>query len=193
MGKGKDLFLTDAEILDLYFARSEDAIRETDKKYGKYLYTIAHNILRDERDCEECLSDTYLKVWQSVPPVRPRNLRTYLSKIIRNNAVDRYDESRRQKRIPADACDPLDDFDHVIGSYSLDDEIEAERIGNIINSYLESLSDRSLYIFMSRFYYAMPLSDIARRLGVSLSTVNKELAAMKNELRAKLTDGGIDL
>lgn len=193
MGKGKDLFLTDAEILDLYFARSEDAIRETDKKYGKYLYTIAHNILRDERDCEECLSDTYLKVWQSVPPVRPRNLRTYLSKIIRNNAVDRYDESRRQKRVPADACDPLDDFDHVIGSYSLDDEIEAERIGNIINSYLESLSDRSLYIFMSRFYYAMPLSDIARRLGVSLSTVNKELAAMKNELRAKLTDGGIDL
>lgn len=193
MGKGKDLFLTDAEILDLYFARSEDAIRETDKKYGKYLYTIAHNILRDERDCEECLSDTYLKVWQSVPPVRPRNLRTYLSKIIRNNAVDRYDESRRQKRVPADACDPLDDFDHVIGSYSLDDEIEAERIGNIINSYLESLSDRSLYIFMSRFYYAMPLSGIARRLGVSLSTVNKELAAMKNELRAKLTDGGIDL
>ena len=190
---GKENFLTDAEIVDLYFARSENAIKETDRKYGKYLYTIAYNVLHDGRDCEECLNDTYLKVWNSVPPVRPRNLRTYLSKIIRNNVVDRYDEEHRKKRVPADVCDPLEDFDHIIGEYDLDDEIEAARIGNIINSYLESLSDRSLYIFMSRFYYAMPLSDIARRLGVSLSTVNKELAAMKDELRAKLTDGGIDL
>ena len=193
MRKDKGFILTDEEILKLYFARSENAIAETDRKYGKYLYTIAHNILHDDRDCEECLNDTYLKIWQSVPPVRPLNLRTYLSKIIRNNAVDRYDEEHRQKRVPADACDPLDDFDHIIGSYNIDDEIEAKKIGKIINSYLEILSDRSLYIFMSRFYYAMPLSDIARRLGVSLSTVNKELAAMKNELRAKLTDGGIDL
>ncbi len=189
----KEIILTDEEILDLYFARSEDAIKETDRKYGKYLHTIAYNILRDEGDCEECLNDTYLKIWNSVPPVRPRNLRTYLSKIMRNNAVDRYDEEHRQKRVPADACDPLEDFDHIIGEHSLDDEIEAARIGKIINSYLKSLPDRSHYIFMSRFYYAMPLSDIARRLGVSLSTVNKELAAMKNELRAKLTDGGIDL
>jgi len=189
----KEIILTDEEILDLYFSRSEDAIKETDKKYGKYLYTIAYNILRDERDCEECLNDTYLKAWNSFPPVRPRNLRTYLSKIIRNNAVDRYDEGRRQKRVPADACDPLEDFDNVIGNYNLDDEIEAARIGKIINSYFENLPDRSLYIFMSRFYYAMPISDIARRLGVSTSTVNKELAAMKNELREKLTDGGIDL
>ena len=189
----KEIILTDEEILDLYFSRSEDAIKETDRKYGKYLYTIAYNILRDECDCEECLNDTYLKAWNSIPPVRPRNLRTYLSKIIRNNAVDHYDEERRKKRIPADVCDPLEDFDHIIGEHSLDEEIEAARIGKIINSYLKSLPDRSLYIFMSRFYYAMPLSNIARRLGVSLSTVNKELAAMKNELKEKLTDGGIDL
>ena len=193
MGKAKEAVLTDDEIIELYFSRSESAIKETDKKYAKYLLTIARNILGDERDCEECLNDTYLKVWNSVPPVRPRDLRTYLSKIMRNKAVDRYDEERRQKRVPADSCDPLEDFDHIIGDHGPDGEIEAERIGNIINSYLASLSDRRMYIFMSRFYYAMPISDIAIRLGVSTSTVNKELAAMKNELRAKLTDGGIDL
>ena len=193
MGKSKEIILTDDEIIEQYFNRSERAIEETDKKYGKYLYTIAYNILGDERDCEECLNDTYLKTWNSIPPVRPRNLRTYLSKIMRNNAVDRYDEEHRQKRIPADSCDPLDDVDNIIGNQSLEDETEAARIGNIINSYLSSLSDRKMYIFMSRFYYAMPIADIAKKLGVSTSTVNKELAAMKNELRHKLTDGGIDL
>ena len=185
--------MDDKNIIDLYFDRSENAISETAVKYGGYCFSIAYNILYSNEDSEESVNDTYLKAWNSFPPVRPRNLRTYLSKIIRNNAVDRYDEGRRQKRVPADACDPLEDFDNVIGNYNLDDEIEASRIGKIINSYLESLPDRSHYIFMSRFYYVMPLSDIARRLGVSLSTVNKELAAMKNELRAKLTDGGIDL
>lgn len=193
MGKGKEMTLTDTEIIELYFSRSENAISETDKKYRNYLYTIAYNILGDELDCEECLNDTYLKTWNSVPPVRPKNLRTYLSKIMRNKAVDRFDEERRQKRIPADSCDPLEDFDNIIGEDSLDDEIESASIGNIINTYLDALTDRRHFIFISRFYYAMPLSVIAKKLGVSLSTVNKELAAMKNELRAKLTDGGIDL
>lgn len=193
MGKGKKIILTDDEIIELYFSRSEAAIAETDRKYSKYLRAIACNILGDERDCEECLNDTYLKCWNSVPPVRPRNLRTYLSKIMRNKAVDRYDEARRQKRIPADSCDPLEDFENIIGNQNLDDEIEGARIGKIINSYLESLSDRRHFIFLSRFYYAAPLAEIARKLGVSTSTVNKELAAMKNELRLKLTDGGIDL
>ena len=193
VGKNIGGTMEDGKIIELFYLRDQAAIAETDKKYGPKCRGVAQNILSSREDSEECLNDTYLKVWQSVPPVRPRNLRTYLSKIIRNNAVDRYDEGHRQKRVPADACDPLDDFDHIIGSYNIDDEIEAKRIGRIINSYLESLADRSLYIFMSRFYYAMPLSDIAHRLGVSTSTVNKELAAMKNELKEKLTDGGIDL
>lgn len=193
MGKRKDIILGDDEIVELYFSRSENAIKETDRKYSKYLLAIANNILGDERDCEECLNDTYLGAWNSIPPVRPKNLRTYLSKIMRNKAVDRYDEEHRQKRISAESCDPLEDFEFIIGDRNLDDEVEAKKIGNIINSYLDALPDRRHFIFMSRFYYAMPLAEIARKLGVSTSTVNKELAAMKNELRAKLTDGGIDL
>ncbi len=194
MGKDRVIILTDEEILKLYYDRSELAISETDKKYGKYLYAIAYNILANDPDCEECLNDTYLKCWQSIPPVRPRDLRTYLSKIMRNTAVDRFDEKRRQKRVPADACDDLDDFENLIGDGAdLDDEIEAARIGRMINSFVDALPDRRMYIFISRFYYAKPIAEIAKKLGVSTSTVNKELAAMKNELRTKLTDGGIDL
>lgn len=185
--------LSDEEIIELYFARSERAIAETDLKYRKYLLAIAKNILIDDGESEECLGDTYFKTWRAIPPTRPRVFRAFLAKIMRNTAFDRYEEGQRKKRIPDGLCDPLDDYEGFLSGEDLDEELEARRIGEIISEYLSRASDRRMYVFVSRYYFAMPIAEIARRARVSESTVAKELAAAKRELRAALVKGGISL
>ena len=185
--------LPDEEIIELYFVRSERAIAETDLKYRRYLFAIAKNILIDDGESEECLGDTYFKTWCAIPPTRPRVFRAFLAKIMRNTAFDRYDERSRISRVPDGLCDPLDDYEGFLSGEDLDEELEARRIGEIINEYLSRASDRRMYIFVSRYYFAMPIAEIARRAHVSESTVAKELAAAKRELRAELVKGGITL
>ena len=90
--------MPDGEIIELYWKREEAAISETDKKYGKYLYRIAYNIVHDELDCEECLNDTYLGTWNRIPPARPNVFQIFLSKIMRNIAVDRFRKNTAKKR-----------------------------------------------------------------------------------------------
>lgn len=155
--------LTDEQIIDLYFAREETAISETGRKYGNYLLTIAHNILAAPEDCEECLNDTYLKTWNAIPPTRPNIFRSFLAKIMRHTAFDRYDKANRQKRIPAELCHSLSDFEGVLPDTStLEDALEALELGRIISGYLERISDRKMYIFISRFFLPF-LSRRSRR------------------------------
>ncbi len=186
--------LSDEQIVELYFDREENAIKETNKKHGKYLYTIAFNILNNNEDSEECLNDTYLKTWHSIPPTMPIIFRAFLAKIMRGTALDRYDEARRQKRIPAEMFDSLSDFEGFIADTTdANTEIEAKEIGRIITEYLDSSSDRKIYIFMSRYFFVMPIAEIAKKLGCSESTVNKELCSIKRELRKKFEDEGIEI
>lgn len=186
--------MSDEDIIELYFKRDENAISETDRKYRNYLYTIAYNILSNNEDSEECLNDTYLKTWRAIPPAMPRILRAFLAKITRNVAVDRYDEAKRQKRVPAELCDSLSDFEGFLPSNeAIDVEMESEKIGTIINEYLSALSDRELYIFMSRYYFAVPIANIAEKIGMSVSSINKSISKMKTELRERLAKGGICL
>ena len=186
--------LSDEAIIELFWRREESAIPETDRKYGTYLYAIAFNILKNREDCEECLNDTYLKTWNAIPPTRPSILRAFLAKIMRGTAFDRYDEATRQKRIPPELCDPLaDDFENFLTDTDLQREMESREIGRIISSYLDSVSDKKLYIFMSRYFFVMPLEEIAKKVGCSLSTVNKTLASMKKELKKRLEKEGIEV
>ena len=96
--------LEDEEIIELYWARNERAISETDKKYKNYLYTIAYNILHDALDCEECLNDTYLGTWNTIPPTRPNVFQAFISKIMRNTAIGRYNKNTADKRVPSEMC-----------------------------------------------------------------------------------------
>ena len=184
--------LADEKIIQLYFARNENAIIETEKKYGKYLISIAFNILKNSEDSEECVNDTYLKTWLTVPPTNPSSLKAYLSRLTRNRAINRYDELNSQKRIPIEVCEPFEELQNVI---SLDDRNDsgeiAKLIGSIVSEYLDGMNDRDLYIFVARYFYARDIAGIAERLGVSRSTVNKELAKMRAELRKRLLEGGI--
>lgn len=187
-------FLADEQIIALYFAREETAISETSRKYGCYLLTIAKNILNNSEDSEECVNDTYYKAWNAIPPTQPRVLRAFLAKITRRTAFDRYDEANRLKRIPPEQMVSLSDFEGMIpNAVTPEKELEVRALGRVISVYLETISDRRLYIFLSRFFYVMPIANIAEKLGCSQSTVHKELAVMKQELRQKLRQEGYTL
>ena len=192
--RSADAHLSDEQILDLYFAREERAISETDKKYSTYLQTIAFNILCNEQDVEECLQDTYLKTWNSIPPERPSVLRAFLAKITRNLALDRYEKDNRQKRVPAGACVPLEEVQDFLpdGSDPVRD-LQAKAIGRIITEYLDNTTDRRLYVFVSRYFFALTIPQIAKRLRCSQSLVSKELTEIKRELRTRLEQGGIEI
>lgn len=190
----KEIILTDEEILDLYFSRSEDAIKETDKKYGKYLYTIAYNILRDERDCEECLNDTYLGAWNAIPPSRPHVLKAFLTTITRRIAIKRYHHRLRQSVIPSEMTVSLSELeDFVAGDEDVGADFDAERLGRVISDFVRSLPERRQFIFMSRYYLADPIDTIARDLRLSRSMINKELAAVRCALRETLESEGYTL
>ena len=179
--------LSDEEIIDLYWARNEDAILETHSKYGAFLYRIAKNILRDTRDCEECRNDVYLKTWNAIPPNRPSVLRLFLAKIQRNIAIDRYYMNMKKRSIPSEMTISLEEWTAEIPAVGdLTDGLEAEDLGKIINSFLYDLSEQDRYSFIARYYFAEPVRTIALKLKVSESSVYKSLGKMRGMLKTRL-------
>ena len=183
--------LEDHKIIDLYWNRDETAIKETDYKYKKYLYSIIYNVLGDNHDCEECLNDTYLGVWNAIPPTTPRSLKAFLCVIARRSAIKRYNSKTKQSAIPSEMTLSLSELENIIsGDGDVDDEFDAERLGKIISNFVRSLPERKRYIFMSRYYAAEPIDTIARELELSRSMVNKELASIRSALKEKLESEG---
>ena len=189
--KDPDGLLTDEAIVDLFFSRDEAAITESDRKYGQYLWTVAHNILHNDLDCEECRNDTYLRAWETIPPTRPASLGGYLTKIIRGIAINRYDHDRRDRRIPPEAVESLSDFEGFLADTPAPDEAESALIGEVISRYLRGCKKRRRYIFMARFYAMKPVAEIAEGLEISESSVKRELATIRKELRIELEKEGI--
>ena len=186
--------LTDDQIVDLYWARDEKAIDATDKKYGKYLYTIAYNIVHDDMDCEECLNDTYLGTWNRIPPTRPTIFHVFLSKIMRNIAIDRYRQNTAAKRVPSELVVSLDELDDcMICDPSAEEEYAISEIARVMNAYLESLSEREQLVFVCRYYYSDYIADIAHMLRVSESTVRRELEKIRQNLKIALKREGIEV
>ena len=182
--------LEDEEIIDLYWDRDEKAIDETDKKYRKYLFTVAYNILYVREDCEECINDTYVGAWNSMPPERPTYLKAFLTTIVRRVSINKYNEKNRQKRVPSSLTDSLEDLGAGMPDNSFMDDFEAERLGKIISDYLRTLTKRQRYIFMSRYYVAEPIDKIASELSMSRSSINKEIAVIKGGLKEALEKEG---
>ena len=183
--------LTDESIIELYWNRDEKAISETDKKYGRYLYAIAYNIVHDDLDSEECLNDTYIGTWNQIPPTRPNIFQVFLAKITRNHAINKFKKSRASKRIPSELIVSLDELDDCLpASPSVEEELEAHRIAELLNTYLEGLSRQEQLLFVCRYYYADRVSEIARITGINERTVYRILEAMRDGLNKKLTEEG---
>ena len=186
--------LDDQRIIKLYFECDENAIEETDFKYKNYLLSIAYNMVHDKLDCEECLNDTYLGAWNTMPPSRPHVLKAFLTTIMRRTAIKRYHRKTRQSAVPSEMTLALSELEeYIVGEEDVDAHFDAERLGRVISGFLRSLSDRRRFIFMSRYYASEPIHTIANDLGLSRSTVNKELAAIRGALKDRLESEGYSI
>ena len=184
--------LADEKIIDLYWERNEQAISETDKKYGKYLFTIAYNIVHDRLDCEECLNDTYLGTWNRIPPTRPNVFQVFLSRIMRNIAIDRFRKNTAAKKIPSELVCSLEELDDCItDGMTVEEEYAVREIARVLNDYLRELPDRSEFIFVCRYYFSDYVKKIAEMLKVSEDTVYLELSNMRKLLKERLEKEGL--
>ena len=189
-----DVLLEDNEIIELYWERDEEAISETDKKYGRYLFTIANNIVNNRLDSEECVNDTYLGTWNAIPPTRPNVFQVFLSKVMRNIAVDKFREKSAQKRIPSELMSSLDEISEVFDYDNTVEENEAVKtVIGVLNDYLRSVDNQKQLMFVCRYYYADKVKEIADMLGVSERTVFRTLAAMRDELAERLKKEGVSI
>ena len=187
----KTCVMSDEQIVELYWQRNEQAIRETDIKYKKFLMSVAYNIVHDERDCEECLSDTYIGAWNAIPPARPVLLQAFLSTIMRRIAINRYNSGKRQRRITSEFTISLSELEDLMADdCDVVTEIQAKELANIISDYVRSLPKRQMYVFISRYYLTESVSKISKELGCSISTVKREITSVKKGLKNKLESEG---
>ncbi len=178
-------FLSDEQIIGLYFDRNESAISETDSKYGAYCTRVAFNVLRDSLDSEECVSDTWLHAWNSMPPQRPNILRAFLAKITRNLALNRYEANRAQKRGSGETESCLDELaEFVSGGGDPLDEVSAAELSKAISSFLRTLPEKEACIMVRRYFYTEAVKDIAEKYGMTANAVSVTL----NRGRAKMKD-----
>ncbi|MBQ9083991.1 MAG: sigma-70 family RNA polymerase sigma factor [Clostridia bacterium] len=184
---------TDAEIIALYLERDEQAIAETDLKYGSWLLVVAYNILHNYSDSEECRNDTYLSAWNHIPPDQPQVLQAYLLRLTRNHALDRWRLLHRSKRISPEAMVPLYELENVLQDHPAEAKMDSAAIAEGINDWMAAATPRQRYIFLSRYYCMRPLKDIAERTGLSVPGVKKALAKIRQELKERLTQAGVSL
>lgn len=180
----------DETIIDLYWARDQEAIRLTDQKYRTYLLTVANNILHDLQDSEECLNDTYLGAWNSIPPQRPRVLKAFLSVIMRRQAMMYYRHHNRQKRAGESQVISLSDFSFISTDPIRYNDQDSDILSGVIDEFLARLEGEQRYVFISRYFYGHQIDVIAKKLGYSRSKINKELAKIKAELKKSLEEEG---
>ena len=183
--------MEDKEILDLYFARDELAITETDRKYGGYCYSIANRILNSQEDSEETVSDTYWQTWNSIPPQRPTFLKLFLAKVTRNLAFTRWRKQTAAKRGGGETELVLEELAGCIpGTEQVDDQLNAKELARVIRQFLDTLQERDQDIFLQRYFYIDNVDAIASRYGMKRTNVNVILSRTRSKLKTYLTQEG---
>ena len=182
--------MEDAKIIDLYFARSEEAICQTDAAYGRKLFSLADRILHDAQDSEESVSDTYMKAWETIPPKRPAYFYAYLAKICRFFALGKLDWKAAAKR-KAEVVSLTDEMALCIPDQRKEAEVNAKEIGRAMNEFLENLSQESRVIFLRRYWFCDTIAEIAARYGISESKVKMRLHRTRAQLANYLNKEGI--
>ena len=182
--------MQDYEIIALYWARDQRAIPETSECYGGYCAAIARNILYDAEDTEECVNDTWLSAWNTMPPHRPTILSTFLGKITRRLSIDRWRE-RTAEKCGGEIALALDELmDCVPSENSVEREIEAEELGSFINRFVLQMPLQERRIFICRYWYLDSIKSIAQQFGVSESKVKMILHRQRNRLKLHLAKEG---
>lgn len=186
--------MEDWQIVDLFWKRSESAITETAKKYEKYCYYIAFNILHSKEDSEECVNDTYLRAWGSIPPQRPEKLSVFLGKITRNLSINRFKHRTAWKRGKGHYVMALEELQECIPSMtSVEQAMEDKALVELFNRFLGGLPLEKRKIFMRRYWYFSQVKDIATEYGMSESKVKMSLMRTRKELKDFLEKEGVVL
>lgn len=184
--------MEDTHILDLYFARNEEAIRQTDAVYGRKLYRLADRILQDAMDSEEAVSDTYMKAWETIPPQRPDFFYAYLAKICRFFALGKLDWKMAAKR-RAEVVSLTEEMALCIPDRRKEAEVTAQEIGRAMNAFLAELPQESRLIFLRRYWFCDTIAEIAERYGISESKVKMRLHRTRTKLANYLNKEGIGI
>lgn len=183
--------MEDSVLIDLFFCRSQDAIDKTAKKYGRLCHGISYNVVGVHEDAEECVNDSYLALWNTIPPNRPESFVAYLSKIVRNISLKRLRSSNFQKRIGQENVCALDELDEILGgTHSLEDEVDAKALSACIDSFLRDLAPVLRIAFMERYFFGDSVKSIAANLGKSEGAVKMMLLRTREKLRACLIEEG---
>jgi RNA polymerase sigma-70 factor (ECF subfamily) len=181
----------DKSIVDLYFGRDQEAITQTDKKYGHYCYRIAYNILTNKEDAEESVSDTYVAAWRAIPPRRPSVLSTFLGKITRHIAIDRWRERNASKRGGGEVPLALEELqDCVAGMQNVEMDYERKEIIKAYVKFLDALPVTERRVFLCRYWYVDSVEAIADKFGFSQSKVKTMLHRTRAKLRKQLAEEG---
>lgn len=186
--------MDDRQILDLYWARAETAISETDKKYGRYCHCIAYNILFNDEDSKECVNDTWLRAWEAIPPHRPDRFAPFLGRITRNLSLDRYKHSHADKRGAGQLPLVLDELKACVPAPgSADRMVEDLALADIFNRFLAALPADARKIFMRRYWYMSSVKEIAADFSITESKVKMSLLRSRNALKQFLHEEGVSL
>ena len=173
--------MEDSKIIELFFARNEDAIKRTDDTYGRRLYHLADNIVHNGQDAEESVSDTYLKAWETIPPNRPKYFFAYIAKICRHFALDKLDWKNAAKR-NAEVVSLTQEMELCIPDTGREQELAGKELGMNLDAFIRTLTPENRVVFLRRYCYVDTIAEIAARYGISESAVQMRL----NRTRAKL-------
>ena len=184
----------DSRIIELFFARDEKAISETNSKYGRYCYSIAYNILAVNEDCEEYVNDTLMKAWNAIPPQKPKKLSAFLGRITRNLSLNRFFEKTADKRGSGQTAAVLDELAECVSSgVTTEDISDNNTLRHALNDFLFCLEPEKRIIFMQRYWYMMPIKAIAAEHSSTESRIKMILLRTRSELKEHLIKEGITL
>ena len=183
--------MLDSRIVELYWARSEQAIDETEKIYGRYFYAIAYGILRDDEDSKEIVNDTYIKAWNNIPPERPKNLKAFLGRITRQLSINRLEKNLSKKRGGGQYVLALEEIEECIPDR--DNDVDTEELRNALNRFLRSLPDEPRRVFIRRYWHMSTISEIARDFSMSESKVKSMLMRTREKLKKYLLREGLSI
>lgn len=185
--------MDDSNIIDLFYGRSEQAIVELSKKYGAVCNKVARNILNNSLDAEECVNDAYLGAWNTIPPQHPSPLQTYICRIVRNLSIMRYHSNTAVKRNSFyDVA--LDELEECLASAaSVEAEISAKELSGLLDRFLDTLDMENRVMFVRRYWYSDPVSDIAENFHMSSNNVSVRLSRLRGKLKKFLKKEGYEI
>ncbi|HCF50233.1 MAG TPA: RNA polymerase subunit sigma-70 [Syntrophomonas sp.] len=183
--------MNDEQIIELYWQRNEKAIQATKTKYGSYCHTIAYNILGHREDANECVNDTWLQAWNAMPPQRPARLRMFLAKITRNLSFNKFKAKRAKKRGGGEIEIVLDELEECLADKSnVESAYQAKELGQSINQFVRTLSERDGNIFVRRYFFTESVADISGRFRMTPNNVMVVLSRARQKLKTHLEREG---